>query len=215
MSDSVKPVREGSAVKRQAILDAARDLFVRQGVDRVSMDAVAAQAKVSKATVYEYFGDKRRLFLAILAAATDSLDALTRRAIGAHLAADAKIATRGQLEDALIGFALELGTTMIASAEYAAVFALVSQQRWQPPGTADDVSTHAPQAALAERIGHFTEAGLLEASDVSMAAAHLAALTILLAYDDQPDPANVDIGRIRHIMTEGVRTFIRAYAKSQ
>ncbi len=215
MSGSVKSVRAGSAVKRQAILDAARDLFVRQGVDRVSMDAVAAHAKVSKATVYEYFGDKRRLFLAILAAATESLEAHTRRAIEAHLADDAEITTRDRLEEALIGFAVELGTTMVASAEYAAAFALVSQQRWQSSGTADEVSTHAPQAALAERIAHFAEAGLLEASDADMAAAHLAALTILLAYDDQPVPANVEIGRIRHIMTEGVRTFMRAYATPQ
>ncbi|GHE83815.1 hypothetical protein GCM10017786_13810 [Amycolatopsis deserti] len=102
---------------------------------------------------------------------------------------------------------------MIASAEYAAAFALVAQQRWRSPGTADEVSTRAPQAALAERIAHFAGEGLLEASDAGMAAAHLAALTILLAYDDQPDPANVETGRIRHIMTEGVRTFMRAYAK--
>ncbi|WP_245804993.1 TetR/AcrR family transcriptional regulator [Amycolatopsis australiensis] len=202
-------------MKRRAILDAARELFVRQGVDRVSMDAVAAHAKVSKATVYDYFGDKRRLFLAILAAATESLNALTERAIAAHLADDAEITTRDRLEEAFIGFSVELGTTMIASAEYAAAFALVAQQRWHSPGTSDEVSTRAPQAALAERIAHFAEAGLLEASDVTMAAAHLAALTILLAYDDQPNAANVDLGRIRHIMTEGVRTFMRAYAKPQ
>src|SRR3954464_10555218 len=96
-----KTVREGSLEKRKAILAAARDLFVHQGVDRVSMDAIAAQAAVSKRTVYDYFGDKRRLFLAILSDASESMSATARQALDEHLPMDARIATAPQLEKAL------------------------------------------------------------------------------------------------------------------
>src|SRR5690606_16913121 len=48
--------------KRAAILDAAKRLFVSQGYERVSMDQIAAEAGVSKLTVYSHFGDKESLF---------------------------------------------------------------------------------------------------------------------------------------------------------
>src|SRR3954447_25758214 len=96
-----KTVREGSLEKRKAILAAARDLFVREGVDRVSMDAVAARAVVSKRTVYDYFGDKRSLFLAILSDVSESLLTTFRRALDEHLPKGAPITSVPQLEETL------------------------------------------------------------------------------------------------------------------
>ena len=211
MTVTRKQVREGSPTKRAAILAAARDLFVRQGVDRVSMDAVAATAKVSKATVYEYFGDRQRLFQAILDAASESLDATARKVLAKHLADDAGIASVPALEQALTAAAVDLGTTLVGSAEYAAAFALVAQQRWQDPATGDDVATQAAEDLFAERLAHFAEQGLLETDDPRRAGAHFFALTMLLAYNEQPIPTCVDIERVRQTMVDGVRTFIRAY----
>lgn len=56
------PGRPKDAGKRAAILDAARRLFVSLGFERVSMDQIAAEAGVSKLTVYSHFGDKESLF---------------------------------------------------------------------------------------------------------------------------------------------------------
>jgi TetR/AcrR family transcriptional repressor of mexJK operon len=165
-------------VKRAAIIAAARDLFVRQGVDRVSMDAVAAQAGVSKRTVYDYFGDKRRLFLAILADASESLNASAHKALDEHLPAGAEITTVSQLEKAL---------TAVAPVE----------------------------EALAERFARLADTGLLETSDPRLATAHFGALTLLLAYNAQPNPAHADPELVRQIMIDGVHTFIRAYAARQ
>ena len=53
--------------KVRLALDAARDLFVEGGFDEVSMDAIAAKAGVSKATLYAHFANKEALFLAMLA----------------------------------------------------------------------------------------------------------------------------------------------------
>jgi TetR/AcrR family transcriptional repressor of mexJK operon len=59
---SAGPGRPKDPGKRAAILAAAKRLFVSQGFERVSMDQVAAEAGVSKLTVYSHFGDKDGLF---------------------------------------------------------------------------------------------------------------------------------------------------------
>jgi AcrR family transcriptional regulator len=60
--------------RREAVLDAAVELFLSGGFDRTSMDAVAAHAGVSKTTVYAHFGDKLELFRAVTERAGTSLD---------------------------------------------------------------------------------------------------------------------------------------------
>ncbi len=56
------PGRPKDPGKRAAILDAAKRMFVGHGFERVSMDQIAAEAGVSKLTVYSHFGDKESLF---------------------------------------------------------------------------------------------------------------------------------------------------------
>jgi TetR/AcrR family transcriptional repressor of mexJK operon len=58
------PGRPKDLAKREAILEAAKALFVQLGFDAVSMDQIAAAAGVSKLTVYSHFGDKESLFAA-------------------------------------------------------------------------------------------------------------------------------------------------------
>ncbi len=52
--------------KREQILGTATDVFLRHGYLGTSMDEVAAQARVSKQTVYKYFADKESLFTEIV-----------------------------------------------------------------------------------------------------------------------------------------------------
>lgn len=56
------PGRPKDLAKRAAILDAAREMFRLHGFDGASMDQIAAEAGVSKLTVYSHFGDKSTLF---------------------------------------------------------------------------------------------------------------------------------------------------------
>ncbi|RKF13900.1 TetR/AcrR family transcriptional regulator [Roseovarius spongiae] len=44
------------------VLSGARDVFMRDGYEGASVDEIARQAGVSKATLYSYFPDKRLLF---------------------------------------------------------------------------------------------------------------------------------------------------------
>ncbi len=55
-----------ATAKRQQIVDAARLLFLRDGFAASSMDAVVAEASVSKQTLYRYFPSKTHLLTAVL-----------------------------------------------------------------------------------------------------------------------------------------------------
>jgi len=47
---------------RDAILEAAEEIFGERGFSKTTLEAVASAAQVSRPLVYRYFGDKRELF---------------------------------------------------------------------------------------------------------------------------------------------------------
>lgn len=51
--------------KFDQVLEGARKVFLRDGFEGASVDDIAREAGVSKATLYSYFPDKRLLFMAI------------------------------------------------------------------------------------------------------------------------------------------------------
>lgn len=98
---TTKTLRAGSAQKRAAILSAARELFLSDGFDRTSVDAVAARAKVSKRTVYDYFGDKRTLLQAVVDAIGQSMISIIRRTLDDTLT---DLTEAADLEERLVTF---------------------------------------------------------------------------------------------------------------
>ncbi|MEZ5584901.1 MAG: TetR/AcrR family transcriptional regulator [Candidatus Competibacteraceae bacterium] len=64
--------RPKSEEKRDAIIDAASDLFLARGLRATSMDAVAEQAGVSKQTVYSHFRNKEELFREVVVTKVES-----------------------------------------------------------------------------------------------------------------------------------------------
>ena len=52
--------------RREHILRAAERLFFSRSYDDVSMDEIATEAELSKATLYLYFKDKESLFFAVV-----------------------------------------------------------------------------------------------------------------------------------------------------
>src|ERR671930_1056682 len=68
-------VAEGrSARKRRQIIDASLALFLRNGYSNTSIDQVAADARVSKQTVYQHFADKATLFQEIVRGVNEKSD---------------------------------------------------------------------------------------------------------------------------------------------
>ncbi|MBL7491846.1 TetR/AcrR family transcriptional regulator [Frankia sp. AgB1.9] len=56
----------GRQAKRDAIMRAAFEVFARQGYAATSLDDIASATPVSRQTVYNHFGDKETLFLAVV-----------------------------------------------------------------------------------------------------------------------------------------------------
>lgn len=63
MTASAVAIRKGR--KFDQVLDGARTIFLRDGFEGASVDDIAAEAGVSKATLYSYFPDKRVLFVEV------------------------------------------------------------------------------------------------------------------------------------------------------
>jgi TetR/AcrR family transcriptional repressor of mexJK operon len=96
----------------QRILEAARSHFCGQGLERASVDAIAADAGVSKMTVYSHFASKEGLFEAVIReraervtgglAGVEALDA--KQPQKALLAIGEQFLTLAREEDALGAF---------------------------------------------------------------------------------------------------------------
>jgi AcrR family transcriptional regulator len=66
----------GASDNRDRILASARELFARNGIDRTSIRAVAAEAGVDAALVHHYFGTKQQLFTAAIHIPIDPMEIL-------------------------------------------------------------------------------------------------------------------------------------------
>jgi TetR/AcrR family transcriptional regulator, mexJK operon transcriptional repressor len=110
------PVRTVSAPKHDAIVEAARRVFLREGYS-ASMDLVAAEAGVSKQTVYNHFGSKEELFRAIVDHVSDKLlDVLDEREAKADPAATLEAVARRFLKLLLMPAHLALHRMLVAEA---------------------------------------------------------------------------------------------------
>ncbi|MET0135931.1 MAG: TetR/AcrR family transcriptional regulator [Kibdelosporangium sp.] len=204
---TAKTLREGSAHKRAAILAAARELFLTDGFDRSSVDAVAARAGVSKRTVYDYFGDKQTLLRAVVEAASQSLVSSIRRTIDETLT---DLTDAAELADTLVTFAMRIATDMLGSADYAALQRLVQAEC----GRLHDLDD-APEEAVAKRFADLGRAGLLDIPDARLAADHFIALTFGVALNRLGSANATEDTRVRPLVVEGVRAFLRAYQSAR
>ncbi|MFF8035591.1 MULTISPECIES: TetR/AcrR family transcriptional regulator [unclassified Streptomyces] len=202
---TTKTLREGSTQKRAAILSAARELFLADGFDRTSVDAVAARAGVSKRTVYDYFGDKQTLLQATVDAVGRSLITTIRRILDDTLTG---LTEAADLEDALVTFSMRISTDMLDSAEYATLQRLVRARSGHLP---ENSMADTPEEALAERFAAFAVAGLLDVPDARLAADQFIALTFTVALTRFGSANAAEDTRVRPLIVEGVRTFLRAY----
>jgi AcrR family transcriptional regulator len=52
--------------KAESILNTAKKMFARYGLQKTTLDEIARMARVAKATIYNYFGSKDRVYLEVL-----------------------------------------------------------------------------------------------------------------------------------------------------
>ena len=201
-----KAVREGSAQKRALILAAARELFLADGFERTSMDAIASRAGVSKRTVYDYYGDKRTLLLEVVQHAITGLSAAVDRAIAANLVEVTDITA------ALIGFARAITTTAMGSADYSALMRLLRTESAHLPELQDEQWVGLqPEDAVAERFTELDRRGLLSAPRPRLAADHFVALTLSPAFYTVGRQVSMTEADSESAIADGVSAFLRAY----
>lgn len=201
-----KTLREGSAIKRAAILDSARERFMADGFDGTSVDAISATAGVSKRTVYDYFGDKQALLIAVIEACSVSLMATITAAL------DEIPSNPTNLEESLTAFSVRILSTTLTSSDYATLIRLVTTETAHlPTESATFWMPSEPEDRIAERFADFHSKGLLEAPRPRLATDHFIALTMGIALEKQRDLPNGDPALIRASIVDGVRAFLRAY----
>jgi TetR/AcrR family transcriptional repressor of mexJK operon len=162
------PGRPKDLEKRAAILAAAKRLFPLSGFEGTSMDAIAAEAGVSKLTVYSHFTDKETLFVAaIRARCTDQVpDAL--------FDVDTSGPVRGQLEAIARAF-----LALITSPEAISLHRLLTASTVTSPKLAQLFWEAGPlrmRQSFEEFLRQEVEVGKLDIPDITRAASQFFAL---------------------------------------
>jgi AcrR family transcriptional regulator len=200
-------LRQGSPVKRAAIVRAALDVFVREGYSRASVDTIAATAGVSKRTIYDYYGDKRNLFLSTVQETRDGHTAAFRELL------DRTLGRVTDVETALTSFGREFATEIARSAERVAVMRLMIAEAPHFPGLLDQPgSGDSVQRALADRLAELAAEGLLSIADPMEAAEFLGLLVTGRVHNHSWYGAvRLDDAEIARLVAGGVQVFVRAY----
>lgn len=100
------------SIDQQAILDAAEAVVARDGATRLTLDAVATQAGVSKASVLYDYKNKQALIAAVVRRATDRDNAFNQQCISA-LGRVSSPTIRGRIDAASQPFPKEFGAVAL------------------------------------------------------------------------------------------------------
>lgn len=166
--------------KRRLIIEAAERVFVRDGFAGASVDAIAAEAGVSKATIYAHFGNKETLFRSILRAILESrVDAFS-----AELNEHPDTPTDSEDADTIEGELLALGrrwARAILRPDVLALRRLVIGEMERFPELGRVWFEEGPGRVDRERarqFARFAEQGKLRLNDADLAAQHFGHLVI-------------------------------------
>ncbi|MCW2929421.1 MAG: hypothetical protein JWM19_383 [Actinomycetia bacterium] len=193
--------------KRDAIARAALTLFASDGYERTSVDAIAAEAGVSKRTVYSHFGDKESLFLWVV-----------RETYEGMLARIGEIVSRVQwdrddLLGALTSCVTEITRSIVRAPDRATLARLLMAEAPHFPDVIDLLYTREIAPIIAEPLEKLAAAGRLAVTDARQAAEHLAALTFGQV-STRSLMGTVPLGEdeMARLIASGVQVFLRAYA---
>jgi TetR/AcrR family transcriptional regulator len=82
--------------RRNDIIDAAENVFFSKGFDNASMDDVAAEAELSKGTLYLYFKNKEDLYLALHSRGHNIMQAMFEKAVAQYNSGIKKVRAIGE-----------------------------------------------------------------------------------------------------------------------
>jgi TetR/AcrR family transcriptional regulator, mexJK operon transcriptional repressor len=197
----------GSGPKGEAIAAAALRLFLRDGYERTSVDAIAAEAGVSKRTIYNRYGDKESLFLSVLRDTYNSMMGTFRGIVDKHLGSVT------DLQQDLTAFALEVALTMTTAPDRIALVRLImSEAPFFPALMRAEQWPTTMHGSITAHLARLGGEGRLAITDPTEAAEHLIALTInQINARTMFGVVPVSEAEVERIVTSGVAAFVRAY----
>ncbi|ADD44713.1 TetR/AcrR family transcriptional regulator [Stackebrandtia nassauensis] len=194
---------------RAVIMTAASEHFLRKGYVGANVDEIAAEARVSKRTVYNIFGTKEQLFREILAEAFGTAERFSRETVSVLTDTD-------DLAGELKAVAVRLAR-IVLDPRVVRLRRLLIGEAERFPELAGEYYRRAPDRVmdtLAEAIGRLGERGLLRASDPRLAAEHFAFLVMGAALDRAlftVDGETLPQTEIETRAVAGVAAFLAAY----
>lgn len=204
--------QRGQCAKRKSILEAAAEVFCRQGFTGASIDEIAAEACVSRQTVYNHYREKENLFTAVVEDVMDRANAMLFTTLSTFPEKPEN------LEDDLVAFAVRLSHNCICNQDGKFLRKLVQSEGERYPHLFESWRQHGPGkigTALAALFARLAHKGLLQADDFDVAARQFLALVnadlqMSTLFGVTPTEAELDTAA-----RNAVRTFMRAYGPAQ
>jgi AcrR family transcriptional regulator len=161
-------MKSKTEAKRQAILKAAAEVFREVGFERASMSEICARVGGSKATLYNYFPSKDKLFFDVM----HDTKALEMEETGATLNPDAD-----DLKQELVHFGQKLLTVLYSPDAIAVRRLLIAESRHSDVGK---MSFERATVPIESQVGEFLKKqmkrGKLRTADAKIAAMQLLSL---------------------------------------
>lgn len=205
MSSASRKGRPIDVAKRDAIIAAATRAFFENGFAGTSIEQIAADAGVSKVTVYSHFGDKRGLFTAAIETVCGQ--------IRNHFTIGETV--RGTLQTRL----LTIGEAMVAflsrpeMVQFERRIAAETVNEPEIGATFLAAGPHRMKEALAAFLRAMSEAGEVEIEDHYLAAEQFASLCKGMGDLERRFGYPNDPARDRARIEGAVKVFCRAYGK--
>ena len=194
-----RPVDEA---KREAILSAAADLFLEAGYSACSIEAIAAQAGVSKVTIYNQFGGKEELFRAAIERECDALRG--------KLMVDGDEAP---IRDRLLKFGREMHAFLFRPKMRLFERSVAAETERDPAvGRAFlEAGPRRVKAALAALLSRARDRGELQFDDADLVAEQFAGMVKGMAEVEWRFAGEYDAARSKARVENAVETIMRAY----
>ena len=200
--------QRGNYNKRCRIIEAATVVFCRDGFIGASIDAVAAEAGVSRQTIYNQMGDKEKLFIEVVRGITERSSALMVRTLATFPDHPSDI------EAELIAFATRLTRNCICDEDAIAMRKLIENEGRRYPELFETWREYGPGKnwpAIAARFARLARDGEIPLDDPDLAARQFMAL-ISADLPESPAPhETISDAALLKAATNAVRTFIRAF----
>ncbi|TGT74505.1 TetR/AcrR family transcriptional regulator [bacterium M00.F.Ca.ET.159.01.1.1] len=211
VSPDTFPPRSHEA-KRVSVVDAAASVFCREGYAGANIDLIAAEAGVSRQTVYNHHGDKQNLFVAVVRDLTERCNAGIFATIATFPDQPA------DLEADLIAFAVRMNRNCICNRDGRFLRKLIQAEGERYPELFAEWREQGPGrtwSALAARFARLAFAGHLSIGDPDVAARQFLALVnaeLQITFMLGGIPTEEEVLRSA---TNGVRTFLAAFARKR